>query len=400
MRYKYFPRIVVACGLAIIVGCNAPESKEYSELEPIDSRVEVIPIWTAPIGNISVYHRKQLPATAFDGRVYVANAEGEVGVLEVSTGKLIWSNDLNVAIVAGPGVGQDLIVVTTDNAEIIALDRKSGSVRWRTTVSSIVIATPVINNGKVFVQSINAKLTALNAETGARIWVAERDIPALTLRGTAKPLVLVDKVITGFANGKLVAMNKATGKTLWETVVAVPNGRTDLERMVDIDGLIAVNGDVVYAVSYQGRIAAISTEDGNIIWTRDMSSYTGVSVAHKQLYVTDADGYVWALDLNTGATLWRQDQLKDRDISAPIVMGDLIVIGDGSGLIHWLSKDDGGLVAREDLERIHYIAYYDWVVDEEPEPDYAITADPQVANNTLFVRDNEGSLSVFRIKPK
>lgn len=392
--------IIIAFGLAIVTGCSAPELKEYSELEPIDSRVEVIPAWTAPIGDISVYHRKQLPATAIDGSVYVANAGGEVGVLEVSTGKLIWTNDLKVPIVAGPGVGKDLIVITTDNAEVIALDRKSGSVRWRTTVSSIVIATPVINDGKVFVQSIDAKLTALNAATGARIWVAERDIPALTLRGTAKPLVLADKVITGFANGKLVAMNKATGKTLWETVIAVPNGRTDLERMVDIDGLIAMDGEVVYAVSYQGRIAAINAGDGNVIWARDMSSYTGASLAHKQLYVTDAEGFVWALDVSTGATLWRQDQLKDRDISAPVVMGDLIVIGDGSGLIHWLSKDDGGLVARKDLENIHYIAYYDWVVDEQPEPDYAITVNPQVANNTLFVRDNEGSLSVFRIKPK
>lgn len=390
----------MACGLAVMAGCSAPEPKEYSAFGTIDARFEVIPLWTAPIGDISVYHRKQLPATAFEGGVYVANAEGEVGVLEVSTGKLIWSNDLNVPIVAGPGVGQNLIVLTTDDAEVIALDRKSGSLRWRTTVSSIAIATPVISDGKVFVQSIDAKLTALNAETGARIWMVERDIPALTLRGTAKPVVLVDKVITGFANGKLLAMNKVTGKTLWETVIAVPNGRTDLERMVDIDGLIAVDGDVVYAVSYQGRIAAINAEDGNIIWTRDMSSYTGVSLTHTQLYVTDADGLVWSLDLNTGATLWRQDQLKDRDISAPVVMGDVIAIGDGSGLIHWLSKDDGGLVAHENLERIHHIAYYDWVVDEDPEPDYAITANPQVVNNTLFVRDNEGSLSVFKIKPK
>jgi outer membrane protein assembly factor BamB len=289
------------------------------------------------------------------------------------------------------------VYLGTGDAQLMALDADSGDVLWQTELSSEILANPAIAGDQLFVHTIDGKLAAYNKHNGQKIWINSREVPALTLRGTSPPIVVDDRVIAGFANGKLAAFDAKTGKRLWESVIAVPSGRTDLQRMVDIDGLIEANNGEIYAVTYQGRMAAIAVDDGSAIWTREMSSYTGLALDQQQLYLTDAEGHVWAVDRRSGATLWRQDALKGRDVTAPVIQGDTVVVADGAGFVHWLSKEDGAFVARENLAKIYDWAFYDWGDENRKEYDFGVTSTLEVAANRLYVRNNMGALSVFKL---
>jgi outer membrane protein assembly factor BamB len=170
--------------------------------------------------------------------------------------------------------------------------------------------------------------------------------------------------------------------------------------MVDIDGIFQVQNNVIYVTAYQGRIAAVSAVDGRAIWTRELSSYTGVSLDKQHVYTTDSDGYVWSLDIETGATLWRQDKLVGRDLTAPVLMGDTVVVSDRGGFVHWLSKEDGGFVARANVGEVYKRVMVDWGDEDMDERDIAVTTPPVVEKNALYVRDNAGALSAFKISPK
>jgi hypothetical protein len=167
--------------------------------------------------------------------------------------------------------------------------------------------------------------------------------------------------------------------------------------MVDIDGLLQAGNDEVYAVSYQGRIAAVSVDNGRTIWTRDMSSYNGVAMDNTQLYVTDANGHVWALDRRSGATIWRQDALRDRDVSGPVIVDNAVAVADGAGFVHWLAKEDGAFIARNDLMQIYNQAYHDWGDEDRRELDFGVSGNLEVVNGRLYVRNNMGALSVYQM---
>ena len=213
---------------------------------------------------------------------------------------------------------------------------------------------------------IDGKVSVYDASTGKNIWVYARAIPKLTLRGTSAPVVVDDKILAGFSDGRLIGLSLATGELLWETTIAAPRGRTDLERLVDIDGLFQAADGIVYVSSFQGRVSAVTVSDGRVLWGRDMSSYTGLAIGPGQIFVTDAESKVWALDGRTGATLWRQDNLAGRELSTPAVVGDSVAVADYDGFVHWLSRDDGQFVARNNLDATWKKLRYVWD-DEEPE---------------------------------
>lgn len=388
-------RFAIFCLALGISACSS--TKQLPDLEKIDSSIEIAAQWVAPAGEIHRRQHAQLPVTVVSGVVYVANAGGYVAALNLHSGKLLWQINFNERIIAGPGYGNGVVVIGNNEAEVIALQEKTGKELWRKHLSSEVLATPLVDENRVFVQTIDGRIYALNLQNGEKIWVEGREIPALTLRGTSSPVRVKDRLLVGFASGQLVAFNPTSGKTEWEVSVAVPRGRTDLERIVDIDGIFYANEDVVYVVSYQGRMAAVSLIDGNITWSRDMSSYTGVSVDDEQIYVTDETSRVWALDKSTGATLWRQDKLIDREIGAPIILAGTVVVADRGGVVHWLSKEDGDFVARQDLYKLYLSTHVDWNEEFLDERDYGVTTNLAEAENYLLVRNNEGSLAAFFI---
>ncbi|WP_455218706.1 outer membrane protein assembly factor BamB [Kaarinaea lacus] len=394
MRFVMVLSIVLA-----IAGCVGSGKKEYPDLDPIKSSTKIKPLWVANVGEKGVRQNRQLSVAITNERVYAATADGHLMALQLNDGKKVWANAIVDSISAGPVVHGDVLYVGTTEAHLFALDSGSGKIIWEGDVSSEVLANPVISDKLVFVQTIDGKITALEKATGKKVWSDSRTVPALTLRGTSSPIITTDRLIAGFADGKLVALEKDTGKRLWESVVGLPSGRTDLQRMVDIDGLIQISDDEVYAVTYQGRVSAIAVENGRTIWTRDMSSYTGVTMDENQLYLTDAKGQVWAIDRRSGATLWRQDSLQERDVTGPVIIGNTLVVADGAGFVHWLSKEDGSFVARDDLTEVYDWAFYDWGDENREELDFGVSASLEVVDDRLYVRNNMGALSVFQLSP-
>ena len=395
-------RVLMVFGVAaLLLACSS--AKDYSSaarLTDIETRLSVKERWVFKTEQLPKDAHAQMPPAVANGKVFVANASGRVDVLDEQTGKLAWSVELKDALTGGPGAGAGLIFVGTREAEIIALSQQDGSEQWRSRISGEMLATPQVAGNLLIVQTIDGKLSALDVKTGKRLWDHGRDIPPLTLRGTSIPLVIGEHVIAGFADGKLVSLALKTGELQWEATIAVPVGRTDLERLVDIDGILYEQKGVVYVSSFQGRIAAVDVNSGNILWAREMSSYVGVAASHNQVYVVDAEGLVWALDGHSGATLWRQDNLKGREVSSPVVIDDALVVGDYDGFVHWLSTSDGQFIARQDLSDIWARHYLIW--GEEygiTLPRRSVTAAPILVGNAIYLRDNAGALVALQWQP-
>lgn len=383
--------------LSILMACTSPPKYMMAPPEPVKAKIKIATQWVAYAGEKHQRQQNQLPVKVVNSKIYIANADGDIAVMDLQTGKVLWQTHLNDRIAAGPGYGDGLIVVANNKAEVIVIKEGSGEQLWRQKVSSEVLAEPLVSEDKVFVQTIDGKVFALAKETGKKLWVDGREIPALTLRGNSKPLIVKDKLLVGFATGELVAYNMESGKVMWDVAIAVPSGRTDLERIVDIDGLFAVNGGMVYVASYQGKIAAVSLDEGRLVWSREMSSYTGVAADDTQIYVTDEKGFVWGLDINSGATLWRQEKLADRYLVSPAILDKTVVVADVAGFVYWLSKEDGDILAQVNLYRTNLSAFYNWQNENLIEKDYGVSTYLSVADNQVLVRNNEGTLAVFTI---
>lgn len=413
-------------GLAVLLGaCTMPAPKHF---DPIDHPLYELPVktlWVARVGAIGDHQYRQLPTVIVDGKIYVATNHGEFGAIDARSGQVLWSGGIKDTIVAGPEVDDHgtvaisssissatltrakktatpakVLYVANDRAEILALQAPSLKVLWRSKISSVALQAPVIAGDKLVVQSIDGKISALSKSDGKVLWVEAREVPPLTLRGTARPLLDNDKIITGFANGSVSALSLSNGKVLWDTSIAVARGRSDVERVVDVDGLLYQDEQTVYACAMQGRIAAIAKKNGQLLWVRDMSAYSGVVSDGKALYVSDADSRLWALDIKTGATLWRSDDLKGRDISAPALMNDEIIVGDGDGYVHWLSKQNGKLQSQLSLNDIFASAYLVFGDESIEGRQPAVTTEPVVFGNAVYVRDNLGALTVFVVEKK
>ena len=393
------PKLITFLSLLLLVSCGSFKSKEPEKLEKIKSNFLIKAVWVKDSNGISPNAYRQLPITIDEEKIYIAHARGRVSSLEFSTGEEIWQVDTGEQLLSGPGVGGNTLVVTTKEAGVIALSADKGELLWRTKLVSEVIVSPLIYEEKVFIQSIDGTFNALNIKTGEKVWVQSRIVPPLSLRGSSRPVIVEDNIVAGFADGKLVSYDIASGKMVWETTIAVPRGRTDLERIVDIDGVFSWQDGVLYAVSYQGRIVALSASDGQIIWAREMSSYAGVILEQEQVFVTDAKGFVWALDRQTGATLWRQEKLEGRNISVPVIMKEALVVTDLAGYVHLLAKDDGHFIDRRKVEDFYRNMDFDISEEYISDMDLKVTSLPKVKENMLVVRDNEGTLGVFKVLP-
>ncbi|MDM8564633.1 outer membrane protein assembly factor BamB [Candidatus Halobeggiatoa sp. HSG11] len=342
-------RLSLICILILLSGCFG--SKDNTE--PPAPLVELTPtltlktLWTADIGSgDDTGHAKLIPV-AYDGKLFTASTDGLVQALDLTNGKPIWQQELDVPISGGPGIGEGLILVGSKKGEVIALSEIDGVEQWRTQVSSEILATPRISQGIAVVRTGDGKLFGLDSKNGSRLWIYERTRASLlSLRGTSTPILIQDLIIAGFDNGKIALLELRTGKVLWETAIAVPRGRTELERMVDIDADPILEGEIVYVASYQGHTVAIDLAKGGLLWQKQISSYAGLGADSSYLYITDPKSHVYALERHSGDDWWRQDKLQARGVTAPVSIGDYVVVGDMEGYLHWMSQDDGSFVAR------------------------------------------------------
>ena len=346
VRAARFTALLAALALS---GCssfggdeNAPAPAELEDFQP---SAEIKTLWSRQVSSgVGGRHLKLYPAAQGD-RVFAAGHDGDVAAYNAHTGERIWAVDTGIPVSGGPGAGFGVVVVGSSDGDVIALADADGANVWRARVSSEVLSQPAVSEQIVVVRTIDGKLFGLDTTSGEQIWVYDRDVPVLTLRGTGSPVIADDIVLAGFDSGRLVAVELAHGRLLWESHLAAPTGRTELERLVDIDGDPVVSDDVAYAVTFQGRIAALEVRTGRLLWERDMSSHAGLG-AGRRIYVTDDESRVWALDRTSGLALWRQDGLERREVTRPVEFGEYVVVADFEGRVHWLSIDDGRFVAR------------------------------------------------------
>ncbi len=363
---------------------EAKKAAEPAELVDFEPSVSVRKAWSANLGDgEGRIGARQGPAVA-DGRVYAAAAEGRVLALDLQSGKRIWEfeadKDQNMRLTGGPGIGEGLVAVGGLDGSVIVLDAADGSERWRAKVRSEVIASPAVSQGLVFVRSNDGRITAFDAANGEQRWYAERELPSLTVRGNAAMTPGPGLLFTGNDDGTLAALGLQDGRLLWEQNVGLPEGRSELERMADVDGPVVLDGTLLVANSFKSRTLAIDGPSGRPMWQSDHGGGGAIGVAPSALVVSTAAGSVYALDKSNGAALWSQPVLARRSLSGVAVQGDYAVVGDYAGYVHWLRLDNGEMAARAKVGRKK-----------------AIKAAPVVADGLLLVQDVEGGLTAFRL---
>ncbi len=281
--------------------------------------------------------------------LYGADHGGKVVALDSKTGKKLWTSKTNYKFSAGPFALDNTLLLATSDAKVVALDASNGSHLWETKVNSEVLASPGGKNGIVLVHASDGSVSAINAKTGQKIWVVDHATPSLTLHFSSKPEVVGERVLVGFATGKLLALNLHTGAIEWERAISLPQGRSELQRMVDISADPIIQDNTAYVITYQGKMAAVDIQNGNLLWDRDVSSYQNMAIAGDLLYVTDNTHCLWAINRQTGVTHWRQNALQERYITGPSVVSGMVAVADRGGYVHFLSREKGHIVNRIQL---------------------------------------------------
>lgn len=341
-------RIGAVVLLAGVAACSSKATvREPAELADIASpEVLTQTLWTARAGKGADGQASGLRLDLQDDALYSAGIDGGVYAFARDTGRILWVNKTGSRVISGPSVAGDLVLVGTLDAEVIALKRSDGTQVWRKTLSSEVLGPPAGNGQMVVARTVDGRVFGLSADSGERIWTFDRVVPTLVLRGNSTPLLLDGSAFVGMDNGRLVSLRISDGQPLWEQAVAVPSGRTELERLTDIDADLLESEVCLFAASFGGEISCMAVDSGEVLWRRSIRSYTGMAATADKLIVTDESGVIWGLDLRTGAAAWKQEALLYRQLSPPVAYGGRVVVGDFEGYLHWIDPASGQIVAR------------------------------------------------------
>ncbi|CAD5375558.1 Outer membrane protein assembly factor BamB [Pseudomonas sp. OF001] len=379
MRWTHAVMLATA---VLAAGCSSNSTKELppAELEKFAEEVRLDKQWSRSIGEGQGETWNQLELAAEGDSLFAADIEGLVVAMNRETGKVLWETELDKPVSGGVGAGYGLVLVGTLKGQVIALDSASGEVKWRAPVGSEVLAAPASNGNVVVVQTQDDRLVALDATSGERLWSYESTPAVLTLRGTGAPVVTNQLAVAGLSSGKVIALDVQRGIPVWEQRVAVPQGRSELERMVDIDGGLLLSGGTLYVVTYQGQLAALDLMSGRPLWQRQASSYVGVATGFGNIYVSQAGGTVEGIDERSTSALWSNDALARRQLTSPAVFSSNVAVGDLEGYLHLLSQVDGRFVGRVR-------------VDSD-----GLRARPLVVGDWLYAYGNSGKLVAYTLR--
>ncbi|MGB9428922.1 MAG: outer membrane protein assembly factor BamB [Gammaproteobacteria bacterium] len=372
---------IVAPLALLLAGCLSSNVEPPAPLVPFTPKVKVQRLWSNSVGSADPILRLGIVAASDGSNVYTAAANGDIYAFALKNGGKLWKTSTKLTISAGPGVGAGLVVVGATDGTVLALNASDGSKVWQANVNGQILASPAVSQTAVVVRTVDGHILALSAAAGQKLWSISRDVPNLTLRGSGAPVIAGDMVVLGLESGQLLALNLSDGSQRWIAVIAAPTGSNELSRLVDVDGVLAVGSDNIYSVAYQGHIADVARDSGQVLWSREMSSYTGVSEDDTRVYASDIHSAVWALDKATGVPVWTQPAMRARDLTVPVPFGDTVVAGDLKGYLHFLSKKDGSIVARVSL-------------GSDP-----ILAPPIVVNGILVVLTTSGDLAAYKLVP-
>jgi len=355
------------------------EEAEPKELVKLENQIKVKRVWSTKVGSKSEFLLVGLRLVGDGNRIYAASQDGNVIAIHPESGKAQGKTDLDIELSGGPAVGEGVVAVVSADGFAIALDAASGSELWREFVGGETLARPLIKGDSIVVQTIDSRLVCLARFDGRLRWQIEQSVPLLTMRGASSPMAVGALVVAGFDNGRMVAVNIETGDVEWDSMLALPTGRSDLDRLSDIDGSIAVVDQDIYAAGYQGRLASVAAESGQILWSRELSTYVGVAADWNSVYTTLDSGELVAMSRAGGIEAWRNDDLLRRDPTLPVPFHTAVVAGDFEGYLHFFSSIDGKAVARM------------------RQGSMAISSAPLVIANRLYVQSDDGSLAAYEI---
>jgi outer membrane protein assembly factor BamB len=381
---RYPQRWTLMAVLLLVAACSKDKDIDTpAVLTPFAATLKVERVWTANIPDKGAKVLRLGLGLATEGNhVYAAGYKGEVVAYDIANGHKVWATRLKkTPFSGGPAASPDLVVVGTSEGEVIALKPADGKLLWRVRLNGEILAAPAISDRAVAVRTVDGKLRALSPKDGHELWVQEQQVPRLSLRGTSRPVIAGDLTLCGFDNGKVIAVNMNDGSLQWEATVAPPHGRTELERLVDVDSTPRVSGSDVFTVGFQGRVAMLALDTGQVWWSHDSSSYRGIALDDDAVYIANSDGEVVALRRKTGAEIWRQKALLHRGLSAVALTDNAVVTADYQGNVHWLDKATGALAARMPTGKVR------------------VSNPPVVSGNMVIVINDAGHITALRTSP-
>ena len=382
---------VRALGLSLLalglVACSGSRVSKRENIEPpaelvdFESTIGIERAWSRSMGEGEGRMGLRQRPVAGEGKLYFGNVEGEVTALDAQTGRELWSQEFDGLRFAGaPGFGEGTLLMTTLDGVVLALNPDTGAERWRADVTSEVIAQPTIGRGLAVVRANDGRLFAFSITDGTRRWVFDRALPSLTLRGNSPPVIVDTALFVGYDDGSVVALRVENGSPVWEQPVSVGEGRTDLDRMSDVDGEIAFRDGLLFAGSYRGQVVAIEALNARPLWNREMSVYGGVVLAGEAVLVADDRGNLWSLDQRTGSAIWKQDALAHRWLTTPAYHAGYAAVGDIEGYVHWMSMEDGRFLGRVRHGK------------------KALRGSPIVVDDLLIMTSTDGEIAAFRVR--
>ena len=387
-EYKWLLTLVMLLSLA---GCSTIQgwfdSDDDDPTAPVDlvkieQTVKIKKLWSAGVGNGQGDGLYRLQPVISGEVIYAASAEGEIRAFERARGKTLWKADLDTPLSGGVGVYEDVLLLGSSEGFVLKVDANSGEILWSTQLRGEVLSPPQGNGKVVIAQTYDGKLQGLDFQTGDILWTYDSNVPVLTIRGTSVPILRNGVVYAGFANGRVLAFDAQTGAVGWEVRVAIAQGRSEIERIVDVDGTMELAGNELYAASYQGRVVAIDAASGRKLWQQDVSSFSGVSQGFGNIYVADEDGTLTAYLRSGQGVRWTQGALGYRELSRPTPVSSYVAVADLDGIVHLISQVDGEFAGRVKVDG------------------NGVRADMLSDGNILYVFGNGGKLAAFEITPK
>ena len=382
MRQFFIPALAA---LLLLNGCSwikswgdDDDADAPAELVEFEPTLKVGKVWSTDIGKGLDKAGRQLRPAYSSGSLYAADYNGLLMAIDADSGRKQWEIKTKLPFTGGPGISGNLLLMGTQDGEVFAFDASTGTQLWSATVTSEVLAAPAEGDGIVVVRCIDGRVFGLDADTGQRIWIYDHNVPLLTLRGNAPLLLRAGVVFVGYDGGQVVALRHDDGTLMWEQTLVTTEGRTELERLSDIDGQLVFIASDLLVSSYKNRLASLAADSGRLLWFKDISSATGVTVDRINLTLSDKDGNVWLLDRRNGAESWKHNQLLRRGLTRPVIYGSFVVVGDEEGYLHWIKISDGQFAAREKVGGKGF------------------SGPPLVVGNTLYVMTKKGKLIAFR----
>ena len=375
-----FLRLLFVTLVLSVTACSTPDNSEPpAELTDIENAQSVRLLWAKDSGKGAVNKYIDMQPYINGNKIYTIDTVGLLSRIDAVTSETDWYFESGLAAVTGLTGNDSSLVASSRNGEVILFDYDDKSVtqRWKHQLKSEIRTKTVLDGQQVFVRTVDGKLTALDAGNGDLQWAVSRRVPALSLTGSSHPLVTDELVISGFDNGKLVAFDRKNGSTVWEHTVSTPKGRTEIERLVDLDGQFILRDNIIYISSFHGDLVAITLDSGQVLWSRKFSSFQAMDADAEALYLTDDKSHIWSIDRRTGSAFWKQDIFNARKLTAPRVLHDKVIVADLEGYIHWMNKSDGSVLARIQPSDIRYISQ------------------PDIIDTKIIVIDISGQLAVL-----